>query len=115
MTPIEDDGLIGLEIGDRLKVKVKKLNGAELRRAESFSNGSDLDRAYCRALYSVRKINEEAFGAPRSTDDIDRVASRFDGNEFDVFLVGFNRKMTNPKLDEQVKNWLAPASPESAA
>lgn len=115
VTPIEGDGLIDLEIGDRLKVGVKKLNGAELRRAESFSNGSDLDRAYCRALYAVRRVNDMPFAAAKSPDDLDRVAARFEGAEFDTFLVCYNKSMSNPILDEQVRKLLAPASPESAA
>lgn len=109
-----DDGLIEIEVGDR-KVGLKKLNGAELRRAELLSNGTDSDRAYCRALYSVRRVDALPFAPPKSPDDLDRVAARFEGSEFDGLMIIANKVLSNPKVDEQVQKWLAPASPESAA
>lgn len=114
LTP-DESGLITIEVGDRLKVVVKTLNGAELRRADLMSRGSDNDRVMCRAAYAVRSINGEQFGVPRNDGDLDRVMTRFVGAEWDAFTIIYSNATQDEALEEQIKKLLEPKLPEPPA
>jgi hypothetical protein len=100
----ETSDLIEIEVGSRLKVKVKKLNGLEARKASFMArSGDDLDQAKCRAIFAVRGINDEPFPAPKNSGDIDRAMTRFSAAELDAFIILYQDQTNDPDLDEQIK------------
>lgn len=114
-TAAADPNMVTIQVGKRLTVVCKRLNGAEARKAGFMARMNDnIDNATCRAVYSIRKINAEVWPEPKNDGDIMRAMSRFDANELDAFMLFYQDATNDPDLEEQVKKLLdrkAPSSP----
>lgn len=106
MNQPHDDGLVEAELSPITKVRLKKLNGLEARKADLLCENVAF-QTQTRALCCVREVNGEKFGMPISSADLDRVAKRFDVSEYDMLVLRYVENFVSAELEETAKKLAA--------